>query len=119
MSDPDPPENLQTALRPEMNGFYAVPSMQVAGDSVYFSYPDARITTAVITNFNRQLANDVNLVLRQFNSLQTFYGMNPAIIAWIEEFIEAQMAPEQPIAPATYPTPILLSATSHFIYTPN
>jgi hypothetical protein len=113
------PENLQTALRPEMNWFYAVPSMQVTGDSVYFSYSDPSITTAVVTNFTRALADDVNLVLRQFSSLQTFYGMNPAIIAWIEEFIEGQMPPEQAMARASYATAILVSGMSDFSYNLN
>jgi len=111
-------ENLQSSIRPEMNWFYAVPSMQVAGDSVYFSYEGDKITTAVVTNFDRGLSQDVNLVLRQFSSLQTFYGMHSAICAWAEEFIEGQMPAEQAMARSSYTTALSIGM-SDFSYNLN
>ncbi len=105
-------ENLQSALRPEMNWFYAVPSMQVTGDSVSFSYPDSKITSAVIQTFGRTWVEDVNLVLRQFSSLHAFYGMHSTICAWADEFIQEAMPADQAIARARYANAILVAGMS-------
>jgi hypothetical protein len=102
-----PPTKMQYS--PDMDWTVLTPSMLNINDTVFFDYAGDSANKAEVSRFDRAVATDLTVVLREFINLSTFYGLSSATVAIVEELTAAGYPAPEAIARANYTTALILA----------
>ncbi len=94
-------------LNPEFDWTASVPKFDEVGEAVFFAYPVPVAEKAIDLIVTRAVANDICLILRQFESQRLFWGLSDIVIDRAESLMGEGITSSEAIAKGWYEAAVI------------